>query len=284
MYYLDSLQLRGFRNYHNQLFNFHPRFNVITGDNGQGKTNLLEAVYYLSITKSFRTNHDFELINFNSDYFYLSGLFVKSYISHRVQMSYCSKKPLQVKIDHKTVPRFSNLQQFPVVSFSPDDLRIVKDGPQVRRKFLNLEGSRLNPLFFQELKKYQRVLLQRNNLLKKQFAPHKIVAALEPWNEALVESGSRIRLERIKLLKRFQEEANHIFKKLTGGREELTLTYKSSFKLKADADDYDKIKQNYFEALLAKRPLELKRGSTLTGPHLDDFYIFINEVKKYLKS
>jgi len=276
LFYLDSLQLRGFRNYHNQHINFHRRFNIFVGDNGQGKTNLLEAIYYLSVTRSFRTKRDFELVNFEDRFFYLSGIFIKSFISHKVQMSYQINESLQVKIDNNLTDRFNHLQRFPVITFSPDDLQIIRDGPAVRRRFLNLEGSRLNPLFFQELKKYQRVLIQRNNLLRDMASRNKIEKYIEPWNQALIEHGSRIIIERIKLMKILQEEASPFFKEMSGSSEELTLKYRSNLKIDVDLDDYDKIRKNYEEILASKKDLELKRGSTQVGPHLDDFSILIN--------
>lgn len=278
MYYLDFLQLRGFRNFSDQRLRFNQNFNIISGSNGQGKTNLLEAIYYLSVSRSFRTNQDLELIHFGHDFFYLNGLFVKSYLSHRVQVSYAKAQKLQVKIDNNAQERFSYLQKFPVVVFSPDDLRIIQDGPAIRRRFINLEGSRLNPLFFEALKKYQRVLLQRNNLLKQNRGRSSLEDCLKPWDSALTQYGSKIILERLKLLKTLEEEANPFFKRLSSASEELRLEYKSSFKFNAAEDDYDKIRQSFSEALLAKRELEFKRGSTMTGPHLDDFRILASGV------
>lgn len=285
MFYLDNLQLRGFRNYHKQHLHFNPRFNIFAGDNGHGKTNLLEAIYYLSVTRSFRTKRDYELANFDDRFFYLGGLFIKRYISHRIQLSYRVNESLQVKIDNNTVERFNHLQQFPVVVFSPDDLQIVSDGPSVRRRFLNLEGARLNPLFFQDLKNYQRVLIQRNNLLRDMHSRAKIEKYIEPWDQALIEYGSRIIIERVKLLEILQNEARPFFIKMSGSTEDITLHYKSNLKFNAIEDDYDKIKNRYKEALTSKRELELKRGSTLVGPHLDDFSIFINRVdSRYFSS
>lgn len=273
MFYLEELHLKGFRNYHNQRLHFHPRLNLVIGENAQGKTNLLESIYYLSVTRSFRTNRDNELANFEDRYFYVKGSFVKDEFKHIIQVSYRLNEQLKVSVNRKQGDRFAHLQHFPVIIFSPDDLQIIKDGPAIRRRFLNLEGSRLNPLYFEDLKNYQRSLTQRNYLLKEKRDHLKIKEYLEPWDYKLAELGSSIINSRLILIDALEKEARIFFEKMTGSLEKLTLRYSSTVDFNNNPDT---TMNNFLNALSKKRDAELKKGSTMIGPHLDDLKIMIN--------
>ncbi len=273
MFYLEGLHLKGFRNYHNQQLHFHPRLNLVIGENAQGKTNLLESIYYLSVTRSFRTNRDNELANFEDRYFYVKGNFVKDDFKHIIQLSYRLNEQLKVSVNRKQEDRFAHLQHFPVIVFSPDDLQIIKDGPAIRRRFLNLEGSRLNPLYFEDLKNYQRSLMQRNYLLKEKRNHLKIREYLEPWDYKLAELGSSIINSRLILIKALEKEARLFFDRMTGSLEELTLRYSSTVDFNNNPET---TRNNFLNALSKKRDVELKKGSTMIGPHLDDLKVMIN--------
>ncbi len=273
MFYLDKLHIKGFRNYHNQQLVFHPRLNLVIGENAQGKTNLLESIYYLSVTRSFRTNRDQELANFEDRFFYIKGQFRKNDFTDLVQISYRLNEQLKISVNYENVNRFDHLQRFPVVVFSPDDLQVIREGPSIRRRFLNLEGSRLNPLYFKDLKDYQRALLQRNYLLKDKRLDRNPGKYLEPWDKAISSLGSSIILARLELVKALEQEAKLFFRKITGTMEELTLSYLSTVKL---GDSPAAVEDNFLKALALKRESELKRGSTMIGPHLDDLKVLIN--------
>jgi len=273
LYYLESLQLKGFRNYHNEQLQFHPRLNLVIGENAQGKTNLLESIYYLSVTRSFRTNRDQELANFEDRYFYLKGSFIKDDLKHVVQASYRQNDQLKISVNSNQADRFDHLQSFPVVVFSPDDLQIIRDGPAVRRRFLNLEGSRLNPLYFEDLKNYQRILMQRNFLLKEKRYHPKIRDYLEPWDQALADLGSSIISSRLVLIEAIEKEASIFFETMTGSFEELTLSYSSTIDF---CENPETTRNNFLRTLSEKRDAELKRGTTIIGPHLDDLKVMIN--------
>ncbi len=273
MFYLDNLLLRGFRNYCDQQLFFHPNLNLVVGENAQGKTNLLESIYYLSVTRSFRTIREQELANFEDRTFFLRGQFVVGDLKHKVQVSYRIGDQLKVLVDDNPAYRFDHLQRFPVVVFSPDDLQIIKDGPSVRRRFLNLEGSRLSPLYFNDLKNYHRSLLQRNTLLKDIKGYSSVSERLEPWDNSVVSFGVKIIQTRIDLIKALEKEAELFFESMTGSLEKLNLTYKGTVIFN---DDADIMKDNYLNSLREKRSMDIKRGSTSIGPHLDDFIISIN--------
>ncbi len=279
MFYIDSLLVKNFRNYRQQQFNFHPRLNIISGANAQGKTNLLESIYYLSVTRSFRTNRDQELANWEDKSFFIQGSFVKDDFKHKVQVGYQQNGQMKVSINGDNVNRYDHLQQFPVVVFSPDDLMIIRDGPATRRRFLNLQASRLSSAYFKELRAYQRVLLQRNHLLK-EVKGSRIKELLEPWDQSLINLGSSIICFRIATIEAMEREAQGFFSMMTDGKESLKLDYSGIVKEGADLAG---TRVNFKQALLEKRDLELRRGATAVGPHLDDLRISINshDSRKY---
>lgn len=273
MFYLDNLLIRGFRNYRQQQLQFNPRLNIVIGKNAQGKTNLLESIYYLSVNRSFRTNRDQDLANWDDNFFFVKGVFFKDGFEHTAQASYREKDQLKVVINNNPANRYDHLQLFPVVVFSPDDLQIIREGPSIRRRFINLEASRLDPVYFKDLKAYQRVLLQRNHLLKEKHHPGKINELLEPWDQSLTSLGSSIIQTRLEIIDALEKEAHQFFAIMTDSQEKLSLDYISTVEYSTDPIE---TKYIFLKALLAKRDQEIKRGITLLGPHLDDLRISIN--------
>jgi DNA replication and repair protein RecF len=273
LFYLDSLQLKCFRNYKQLYLELHPKLNIITGENAQGKTNLIEAIYYLSVTRSFRTNRDQDLSLFPGQSFFLKGVFIQDELKNDLQINYYDRQ-LKVKIDNNHVNRYDHLQRFPVVVFSPDDLLIIREGPAIRRRFINLEASRLSQIYFQELRAYHRVLAQRNQLLKQIRIKRNLNQLLEPWDESLIKLGSNIIRFRLSLINTLEKEAKPFFSLMTGGAEEIKLKYVTFFDYSGDEHEIELI---FKESLISKRDQELKRLSTAVGPHLDDLKIMIND-------
>jgi DNA replication and repair protein RecF len=159
------------------------------------------------------------------------------------------------------------------VVFSPDDLQIIKDGPSVRRRFLNLEGSRLSPFYFNNLKKYHRALLQRNALLKDLSSCPSVGKKLEPWDQSVVSFGLQIIKSRMEIIKSLEKEAALFFERMTGSLEKLTLTYRGTVNYNHDIKI---MKDRYLQSLQDRQSIDVKKGSTSIGPHLDDFNIEIN--------
>jgi len=281
LYYIDSLLVKGFRNYNQQHLHFNPRINILVGENGQGKTNLIEAIYYLTVTRSFRTNRDQELANWHDNYFYIKGTFVKNDFKDELQVTYRSGKPLTVKLNQDNLNRFDHLQKYPVVVFSPDDLMLIREGPSVRRRFLNLEASRLSPIYFSELRAYQKVLQQRNSLLKENYNNRQTLGRrIEPWNDSLVSLGTNIIQARVKIIKALEKETKIFFEQMTKANETLTLDYACGFDY---SEGQKETRNNFLSLLSSKYETELRRGSTQVGPHLDDMKILINgyDTRKY---
>lgn len=279
--YLNQLELFNFRNYSKQGLSFDARINIFEGANGQGKTNLLEAIYYLSTSRSFKTNYDQELARWESGGFFLKGLVHKGDNRYLVEMGYQDlNRIFQIKVNGSPQKRGDYIHQFPVVVFSPDDLLLIKEGPALRRRFINLEGSRLKPSYYHTLKSYNRALQQRNKLLKENRIRAIGCELFEPWDRALVSFGSSIIKQRISLLKNLEEQAQQFFGQLTGFLEKLTLHYCCSFGFGGDPNLID---QYFYDQLNAGRSEELRRGYTAIGPHLDDFSFLIDQydAKKY---
>ncbi len=274
MYYIDSLLVKGFRNYNQQQLHFNPRLNILVGENGQGKTNLIEAIYYLTVTRSFRTNRDQELANWHDNRFFIKGTFIKSDFKDELQVFYRSGKPLDVKLNRQSLNRFDYLQRYPVVVFSPDDLMLIREGPSIRRRFLNLEASRLSTVYFSELRAYQRVLQQRNSLLKEGYNSRQSLGRrIEPWNDSLVSLGTNIVQARVKIIKALEKEAKIFFHQMTNANETLTLDYACGFDY---CEGQKETRKNFLDLLSSRYETELRRGSTQVGPHLDDLKILIN--------
>ncbi len=273
MFYIDNIDIKGFRNYRMQKIQFHPSLNILSGDNAQGKTNLLEAIYYLAVNRSFRTNSDHELLNWDDCFFLIKGCFKKDSLNYFVRLSYDQNRQIKIRVNDNPVKRFEHLQLLPLVVFSPDDLQIISDGPSVRRRFLNLLLSRLEPQYLINLRDYQRVLLQRNRLLKEKHRDRHINKLLEPWDLSLVNIGSKIIHYRTALRENLETEAQLFFQQLTGQCERLSLLYNSTVNY---SDNSVETITNFHTSLMDIRNRELIKRVTLLGPHLDDLKILIN--------
>jgi DNA replication and repair protein RecF len=270
---LDRLWINNFRNYDSQDFSFHPRFNFIEGLNGQGKTNLLEAIYYLAVSRSFRASQDNVLLNREKQYFFLKGHLIKEHSSNFIEMGCQPPQKLKIKVNGTEIKRAIYIHQHPVVVFSPDDLLLIKEGPSGRRRFLDLEGSRLKPLYFRKLREYHRVLQHRNRLLRE--SRNRVLAAglIEPWDQSLVTLGSELIRQRLSLLHELEKVAQPFYRQLASSAETLSLAYISTVAAMVDPADIDRV---FSFRLKEQRGIERIRGYTMLGPHLDDFAVLID--------
>lgn len=265
--------MEGFRNYGSQCFSFHPKLNIICGANAQGKTNLLESIYFISVNRSFRTRKEQELVNFHNDDFSLKGNYIKDCFKHAVQVNYRQNSRLSIKVNNDQVNRYDCMPDFPTIVFSPEDLKIISEGPSLRRRFLNLEASRLDITYLKDLRDYQRVLNQRNKVLKQKVNIGKINDYLSPWDRSLTNLGVKLIHSRVAMIKALHKEAKVIFNQLSDTEEELSLEYESTIRY---FDEPKEMEVQFYNDLLNHREQELKRYSTLLGPHLDDLIININ--------
>jgi DNA replication and repair protein RecF len=274
--YLKKLKLINFRNYHQLDLKLHPKMNVFIGDNAQGKTNILEAIYMTGTGKSFRTSKEREIIKMDKDKAYIHVEGEKKYTGISVEIKLEENKKKQMKVNGITLTKTADLlSNVHVIVFSPEDLKLVKEGPMERRKFMDIEISNMKPRYYHHLSQYNRVLIQRNNLLKKISHDRKYMATLDIWDEKLVELGTSIIKERIKFILRLNTLSRLLHRKITDNKENLEIKYISSIK---EVQDEAKI-QDYFHRDLKKALIvDIQRGTTTVGPHRDDLGVFVNGI------
>ncbi len=281
--YINKILLKNYRNIEKTYLNLNPNLNIFIGNNGQGKTNLLESVYLIATTESHRTNRDSELINWDKDKALIQLKILKK--DYDLTISYeIEGRNKSIKINNNPLEKISDLVgNLNVILFSPEDLKIIKGGPSNRRKFLDLEISQVNPYYYHLLKEYNHIIRQRNNLLKKMYhQKNKDINLLEVWDEKLAEKGSKILLKRLKVLKKLKILARLSQRKLTNGNENLSINYDCTLNINNDYSLED-IKNVFLKKLKDDRNDEFERGYTLSGPHRDDLIFKINKVnvRKY---
>lgn len=270
---IESLELSNYRNYDTMSLNFDKGINILYGDNAQGKTNILEAMYLCSTTKSHRGSKDREIIKLGKDEAHIRMRTQKNEISHKIDMHLKKNKPKGIAIDGIPIRKSGELLGFiHIVFFSPEDLSIIKNGPGERRRFIDLELCQLDKVYLYNLTKYNKIIAQRNNLLKQISFKESLRDTLEVWDQQLVSCGREI----IRAREQFIEQLNSIIfgihKKLSGGREELVIQYEPN--VTADVLE-DKLKKSI------DRDIQMKLTSI--GPHRDDIIFMIQDVdiRKY---
>jgi DNA replication and repair protein RecF len=258
----ESLKLSGFRNFDDEIINFSPGTNIILGQNGHGKSNLLEAIYLLCTGKSFRTSHLKDLINFNKQGFLIESTLLKNDILHSIKIEFYPQKK-KLTIDGSHYPHLHPLMGFlPVVIMTPEMKKIIDDGPTERRKFIDFLGSQISRPYFESITRYHKALKQRNAALKLQQETRiwEIIMATE-W--LLID---RIRKE---LIRQLETLANHHLSQNQDLNAQIRLEHVSNIPNPADLEAV--------KALYAKqRSQELHVGSTFSGPHRDELIVYLN--------
>ncbi len=279
---MERLYLKNYRNIKEEDLAFNPTLNLFIGKNAQGKTNLLESIYLMGTGSSHRTKSDQDLIDWDADYFFLKASIIKR--TREMTFSYgYNKSKKEIKIDNNPLQKIGDLMGYiNVVLFSPEDLQMVKGSPAFRRRFLNLEISQVNPYYYHNLQKYNQVVRQRNLLLKEIRANYaerkKKRDLLSVWDQQLVDLGSRLIKKRLEVIERLDILARLTHRKITDGRENLKMEYKSVLGAIEEQTSREEIEIIFAERLKEDVDNEINRGSTLYGPHLDDIELFINEV------
>lgn len=266
--YIQSLELKNYRNYDRLIIEFSSGTNILYGDNAQGKTNILEAVYLGATTKSHRGSKDKEIIRFGENESHIRIHLMKQDIGHQIDMHLKKSRTKGVAIDRIPIKRSSDLLGFvPVIFFSPEDLSIIKNGPSERRKFLDIELSQLEKMYLHQLSSYNKVMAQRNNLLKQLVYQRELLDTLDSWDLQLVKYGSEVIRYRRKFIEDLNEIIREIHKNLTGKKEKIVLKY-----------DYSVNYDEFLTVLQRKREIDLKYASTGAGPHRDDIEFLVNGI------
>lgn len=274
--YVHSLTLSNYRNYETLSMESFGSVNLLIGRNAQGKTNLLEALLVLALTKSHRTSKDKELISFGKDAASVQAQVERKYGAIQLELRF-SQQGKRASLNGLEQRKLSNfVGSLNAVMFAPEDLEIVKGTPGVRRRFLDMEIGQVQPSYLYHLQQYQKVLVQRNNLLKQatNSGPN-LSVMMEVWNEQLAEHGVKIIRKRKQFIRKLQRWAQQIHEGITGGGEVLQLSYLPSF---GDVEEEDEavLLEQFMIKLSQMRDQEIRRGMTLAGPHRDDLAFHIN--------
>ncbi len=254
--------------------------NVLAGANAQGKTNLLEAIFYTSIGKSFRTLHDEDLIRFGAEFSEISMDFTDSVRRQNITIRMMAGKRRRIEQNRVKLNRVSDMVgQFRTVLFCPEHLSLIKDGPAERRNFLDVAISQLYPLYLKSLQRYNQILKQRNQLIKKANEdPKTFRETVEFWSLQLAHEAAVISRYRYQYLIPISKEMQICFGQMTGGKEIPEAIYRSSAGIEAsECEDIEKTEEVYKKLLTTRLDREIGAGSTLWGIHKDDVEILLNE-------
>lgn len=267
--YIKNIMLANYRNYENLSIELSKNVNVFIGDNAQGKTNVLEAIYYCAFAKSHRTSKDRELINWKNDKAYISLFVGKNRLDKRIDINILRDGKKAIKVNSIKATKIGELfGTFNVVMFSPEDLKVIKEAPSLRRKLLDMELSQINKNYYFNLVQYNKILNERNILLKsKNFSED----VLEVYDLQLVNYADYIISKRLEYIDKINLYGKEIHREITANKEEIRFEYSCN----VDLNNY---KINYLKKLQDNIKRDRDRGLTSVGPHRDDFNIFLNDI------
>ena len=270
---IRSIELKNFRNYENLEISFDEGTNILFGDNAQGKTNILEAAYMSGTTKSHKGSRDREMIRFGEEEAHLKTVVVRGGREYQIDMHLKKNRAKGIAIDKIPIKKASELFGIlNIVFFSPEDLNIIKNGPSERRHFLDSELCQLDRIYLADLTNYNKILAQRNKLLKDMIYRPSLSDTLPVWDMQLIETGKKIIRRRKQFVDELREIVSDIHYRISGGKEELFLKYEPNI------DDI------FFEDELSRaKEKDKKLCQTSVGPHRDDLLFSIGDVdiRKY---
>ena len=267
---ITRAQLTNFRSYEACEITPCEGVNVLLGDNGQGKTNVLEALYLCCTGRSHRTRQDRELIRWGADFAAVKAEAVRRDGSHEVELVLPALGRRKIRVAGQEVSRSGELMGHVTgVLFSPEDLRTVKDGPAERRRFVDMALSQIRPAYYYALQRYNRALKQRGEALKVIAAQPSFMATLDAWDEQLAAAGAELMRHRRAYVERLSAAAGETHREIADDRERLALKYLPSV---SAGDDV----QANLEALFAARETDLRRQTTSVGAHRDDVQILVD--------
>lgn len=270
---IKSLELTNFRNYKSQKITFSENLNIIVGNNAQGKTNLLESIFICAIGRSPRTSKDKDLVNWNEKFAKISLDIVKNIGNKEIDIFLFPNQNKAIKIDKIGIKKMGQLMgNFNAIYFSPDELKLIKESPDERRRFMDIDLCQFDKNYFYTLHEYNQILQQRNKLLKNSDSSV-LKETITIWNEQLAKNGAKIILSRLKLIENLKKHAIDIHKNLTSGKEELSLTYQGYI-----AEDENALKNLLLKKYEENIDKDIKLGYTTVGPHRDDIKIESNNI------
>lgn len=265
---ISRILLKDFRNYSSLDMDFSPEVNLLYGDNAQGKTNLLESVFLLATTKGLRSIKDSEMIRLGTEDAHLCAWLEKNGVPHKIDMHLKLGRTKSVAIDGIPIRRSADLMGLMhTIAFSPDDLSMIKNGPGERRRFMDLELCQLSPVYCRNLTDYNKILKQRNQLLKQLDVRSDYMDTLDVWDEQLVRYGIPIIRERQKFIEDLAELVQEKMNRITEEKEFLKLHY-----------ECDVAEEEFLKSLQKNRQRDVLQRQTSHGPHRDDVGFYINDL------
>ncbi len=270
---INSIELQDFRNYETLKLDFDSGTNILYGDNAQGKTNVLEAIYICATTKSHKSNKDREIIHFDKEEAHIRMYLEKDAYEYKVDMHLRKSKSKGIAINGQKIKKAADLiGLLNVVFFSPEDLSIIKNGPSERRRFVDMELCQLDKSYIYNLNQYNKIVNQRNKLLKDFYQNSDLLETINIWDSQLLSYGKQIISRRRNFIENLNQIIYDIHLKLSGGREKLVISYEP-----------DVLEEEYEEKLKNGMDRDLRLKQTSIGPHRDDFSFIVNEVdiRKY---
>lgn len=266
--FIKRLELKCYRNYDDLHLTFDSGTNILYGDNAQGKTNVLEAIYLCGVTKSHRGSKDKEMIEFGEEESHIKCIVEKKGLENRIDMHLKKSRAKGIAVNgiplKKSSELFGNIN---VVFFSPEDLNIIKNGPSERRRFVDMELCQLNKIYTSDLVHYNKVLVQKNQLLKDIAFHPDWKDTLPVWNEQLIYYGTSIIRRRREFIKKLNEILTDIHGNLTGQSEKIRIEYEPNV-----------TEERFSEELIFQEEREQKQKISLTGPHRDDIKFYVNDI------
>ena len=258
---IKSLELDHFRNYDSLSMTFDSGTNILYGDNAQGKTNILEAIYLSATTKSHKGSKDRDIVNFVAEEAHIRTYIEKDGLENRVDMHLRKNKSKGIAINGQKIKKAADLLGLlNVVFFSPEDLSIIKNGPAERRRFVDMELCQLDSFYLYNLNNYNKIVNQRNKLLKELYYNPGSKDTLSIWDSQLLSYGSKIIERRIAFVEQLNDIIYEIHRKLSGNKEELRICYEPDVTL-----------EEYEQKLQSGQERDIRLKQTSTGPHRDDF-------------
>lgn len=272
---VNSLQLRNYRNYSELSLDLSSGINIFLGANAQGKTNILEAIYYASLARSHRTSTDTDLISWGAPGAIVRLSFARLNVDNKIELQFVRDKRRKILAGGQAIRPKELIGMLNTVLFSPEDLFLVKGAPALRRRFLDSEISQASPTYYQNLKEYTRIVTQRNTLLKKIKERAASADMLDLWDDQLIGRAVKIWTKRLEAVKKLNMLANLMQRRISSCLENLAITYEIHG---AEGDVTKELASWYNRVLREKRELDIIRGTTSRGPHHDDLVLAVNGI------
>ena len=265
---IKSIELKNFRNYEELNLNLDGGTNILYGDNAQGKTNILESIYVSGTTKSHKGSRDKEMIRFGENEAHIRTMVEKNQMSYQIDMHLKKNRSKGIAINGVPIRKASELfGVLNMVFFSPEDLNIIKNGPSERRRFIDLELCQLDKLYVYNLLNYNKILNQRNKLLKDLYFKPDLEETLDVWDLQLAKYGSEVIKRRSEFVKKINEIINPIHKKITDNKENIIVKYDKN------CDELE-----LYNQLVLTREKDKKYKTTNVGPHRDDLSFYYDDM------